>query len=290
LVPLLGEYFYSCPSGGARVISRPYEEFARLFSREGRRPVRDLAGWLPDEVSDHLTGITAEAASWLNASARTPTQVDRPRQELPAAAEGTGRVGVFGPPQPLDTPPRALPGTASEDVQRAGRRPVPMAVAAGATALATLIALAAWAGQRPDEPRSPGGSGRPSASRSPSSPSPSASATVQAPDGYKLVFAERPFTFAPPPMPEQWNIIDFDIPQATLFERGSLQGPGELTYGDDGITGSVFSVVGPRTTVCDQAEETAMVPHPLPAAELRNGRILKAGLSEYGLSSPVAYG
>jgi hypothetical protein len=97
-----------------------------------------------------------------------------------------------------------------------------MAVAAGATALATLIALAGWAGQRPDEPRSPGGSGRPSASRSPSSPSPSASATFQAPDGYKLVFAERPFTFAPSPTHEQWNIIDFDIPQATLFALDSL--------------------------------------------------------------------
>ncbi|MDJ0464268.1 serine/threonine-protein kinase [Streptomyces sp. H27-C3] len=252
------------------------EEFARLCSQECGRPVRDLVSWLPNEVSSDLATAAAEAASWLSAPAPTPTQVDWPPRD--ERAGGAGRVvplGVFGPPPSVDAP---SPGTASSAVQPVRRLRALTAVASGALAVLALAALATWAIQRPDSQGRPDGSGHSPTMPLPTKQSPSASASPEAPGGYKLIFAERPFTLAPPPKPEQWNIIDFDLPQTTLFERGSLQGPGELIYGTDGISGSIFSVVGKRTTVCDRAEETAMIPHPLPAAELRNGRILKTGL------------
>ncbi|GGX15453.1 hypothetical protein GCM10010297_41110 [Streptomyces malachitofuscus] len=102
-------------------------------------------------------------------------------------------------------------------------------------------------------------------------------AVPHAPPGYRLVFANQPFTFAPPPGSDRATHLDLDVPRPTHMERGVLPGPAGLVYNSDGWLGSILVVVGERTTVCTEEQQTAVLSHPLPAAELRLGRQVKVG-------------
>ena len=98
-----------------------------------------------------------------------------------------------------------------------------------------------------------------------------------APEGYQLVFANKPFTLAPPPESDRATHLDLDVPRSTYLERDALPGPAELVYNSDGWLGSLLVVVGERTTICTEEQQTAVLSHPLPAAELRLGRQVRVG-------------
>ncbi|MFF3892860.1 hypothetical protein ACFYY3_06655 [Streptomyces sp. NPDC001812] len=84
-----------------------------------------------------------------------------------------------------------------------------------------------------------------------------------APPGYRLLFANKPFAFTPPPSDGQANHL----------ERAALPGPAELVYNSDGRLGSILVVVGERETVCTEEQQTAVLSHPLPAAGLSPPRL-----------------
>ncbi|MFD8350921.1 serine/threonine-protein kinase [Streptomyces coelicoflavus] len=266
---------------------------ATLCEEAAGRSLADLDGWLPGPVAS----VVAEMEEAVTAATRSvpapgpPVAAPPPTPAVaPPTMPSTAPVAGFGPapsmPTVLVRPRPTSPG-------RRGRG---RALAAGAVALA-VVALGATAtvvwqgmddGDRASGKPSPGGptdagtgGGTGTGTASPK-PSGSGGANGKrpvpyAPQGYRLLFANKPFTFAPPARDDQANHLDLDIPRATYMERAALPGPAELVYNSDGWLGSILVVVGERKTVCTEEQQTAVLSHPLPAAELRLGRQVKVG-------------
>ncbi|CAL9459992.1 serine/threonine-protein kinase [Streptomyces sp. enrichment culture] len=289
------------------------DELAALCEELAGRPLTDFGDWLPPAVAAAVSSAE-EAATVLVRRPRPPfaapaTPPLPPPSAAPSAAAvaataggpahppvpgpGPAPAGGFGPPPSMGTTLRADPSAGS----RRRAKVLTVAVAALAVAAVTVAGTLAWqaddgrsrddragTGAEADADRtggtgpaaSPGqtGDGKDGARGEESGgdrPVPSA------PAGYTLLFAHKPFTFAPPPSDDRANHLDFDVPRSTTMERGALPGPAELVYNSDGWLGSMLVVVGERTTVCTEEQQTAVLSHPLPAAELRLGRQVKVG-------------
>lgn len=247
---------------------------AALCEEAAGRPLTDFDDWLPGPVAPAVASAESEVSALLRA--RTPGPPPPPAP--PPAPAG------FGPPPPMPTPMPmpTVPGR-GEPVRRRGR-----ALTAALTVLAVVAATAAAAvwwpeGTKGREGATDSGSGTPSTARPHDSQQPSAGGeqgarpVPKAPPGYRLLFADKPFTFTPPPGDDQANHLDLDVPRSTYLDRGALPGPAELVYTSDGWLGSILVVVGERKTVCTEEQQTAVLPHPLPAAELRLGRQVRTG-------------
>ncbi|WP_435615616.1 serine/threonine-protein kinase [Streptomyces coelicoflavus] len=258
---------------------------AALCEEAAGRSLADLDGWLPGPVAS----VVAEMEEAVTAATRSvpvpgpPVAAPPPTPvAVPPTMPSTAPVAGFGPapsmPTVLVRPRPTSPG-------RRGRG---RALTAGAVALA-IVALGATAtvvwqgmddGDRASGKPSPGGptdAGTPSPKPSGSGGANGKRPVPYAPQGYRLLFANKPFTFAPPTRDDQANHLDLDIPRATYMERAALPGPAELVYNSDGWLGSILVVVGERKTVCTEEQQTAVLSHPLPAAELRLGRQVKVG-------------
>ncbi|MFD7060488.1 serine/threonine-protein kinase [Streptomyces sp. NPDC059906] len=261
---------------------------AALCEEAAGRSLADFDGWLPGPVSSVVAGME-EAVAAATGSVPVPGRPVAEPPPMPSAAPSAG----FGPPPSMPTvlvrPRPAPPG-------RRRRRALTAGAAALAAVAVTVTATVVWQGMN-DGARASGkpgrggttgagtdsgtGSGTDSGTPSPK-PSGSGGASGKrpvpyAPRGYRLLFANKPFTFAPPARDDQANHLDLDIPRATYMERAALPGPAELVYNSDGWLGSILVVVGERRTVCTEEQQTAVLSHPLPAAELRLGRQVKVG-------------
>ncbi|MCT7357310.1 hypothetical protein N4P33_34995, partial [Streptomyces sp. 15-116A] len=212
----------------------------------------------------------------------------------PPAYAGPAAVG-FGPPPSMSpqSPPRPVPTPRVPTLPDAARTAAPgrrtrrvalavtSVVAVGALAV-TATTLWPWDGDGGNQATGKGkgkgqGTGTPTGSPTPVQGGGDQRKVPYAPSGYRLRFANKPFTFAPPAQDGQANHLDLDIPQSTYMERDALPGPAELVYNSDGWLGSLLVVVGERKTVCTEQQQTAVLSHPLPAAELRLGRQVKVG-------------
>ncbi|MEU3945825.1 serine/threonine-protein kinase [Streptomyces sp. NPDC029526] len=223
----------------------------------------------------------------------------------PVPGPGAVPAGGFGPPPSMGTTLRADPSAGS----RRRAKVLTVAVAALAVAAVTVAGTLAWQADdgrsRDDRAGSGAQADRPAGTGPAASPGQTGDGRTgdgkddgdggranegggggdgggerpvpSAPAGYTLLFAHKPFTFAPPPADDRANHLDFDVPRSTTMERGALPGPAELVYNSDGWLGSMLVVVGKRTTVCTEEQQTAVLSHPLPAAELRLGRQVKVG-------------
>ncbi|WP_217167225.1 serine/threonine-protein kinase [Streptomyces sp. AC512_CC834] len=254
---------------------------AALCEEAAGRSLADLDGWLPGPVAAVVADME-EAVTAATRSAADPDPDPGPGPSsatppMPGAVPAAAPAAGFGPPphmptvlvRPRPSPRPSLPGRGRRRVLTAGVGAL-AAVAVGVTA--TVV----WQG-RNDGTGTGTGTGV-------VSPEPSTSGGVggerqvpYAPEGYQLLFANKPFTFAPPSRDDQANHLDLDVPRATYMERGALPGPAELVYNSDGWLGSILVVVGERKTVCTEEQQTAVLSHPLPAAELRLGRQVKVG-------------
>ncbi|AZM59503.1 MULTISPECIES: serine/threonine-protein kinase [unclassified Streptomyces] len=245
-------------------------ELAALCEDAAGRPLTDFDGWLPGPVASAVASVEAEAS---RLTARVRTAGPPPPPPAPAG---------FGPP-PLMPPASTVPQH-TEPASRVRRMRV-LAAAVAVLAVAGTAVAVAWVG-RDEGDRTVGTgqdtSGGPSAAPSQASQQPAQDddggrPVPHAPEGYRLVFANKPFTFAPPPEPDRATHLDLDVPRSTYLERAALPGPAELVYNSDGWLGSMLVVVGERTTICTEEQQTAVLSHPLPAAELRLGRQVKVG-------------
>ncbi|WP_432058255.1 serine/threonine-protein kinase [Streptomyces sp. bgisy022] len=290
------------------------DELASLCEELAGRPLTDFGDWLPAPVASAVSSAEDAAAVLVrrprppSAAPATPPLPPPPATPAAAAVAAGGPAhppapvpaGGFGPPPSMGTTLRADPAAGS------GRRAkvLTVAVAALAVAAVTVAGTLAWraddgharddragtgteadpdrtAGTGPTDAPGQTGDGKDADGEGGGDgqggdgggerPVPSA------PAGYTLLFAHKPFTFAPPPDDDRANHLDFDVPRSTTMERGALPGPAELVYNSDGWLGSMLVVVGKRTTVCTEEQQTAVLSHPLPAAELRLGRQVKVG-------------
>ncbi|MGW4102097.1 serine/threonine-protein kinase [Streptomyces sp. NPDC004976] len=227
------------------------------------RPLTDFDGWLPEPVASAVASVETEATA-LTVRTGPPAAPPSPPPSAPAG---------FGPPPQMPTVPVAA---------RPGRRrrvltAVLAALVTGATAGAVASMWPEGSDRAKDAPGS--GPGSPSATRSqaPRTDGHKDRPVPSAPPGYRLLFANKPFTFTPPPGDGRANHLDLDVPRSTYMERGALPGPAEIVYNSDGWLGSILVVVGERRTVCTEEQQTAVLSHPLPAAELRLGRQVRVG-------------
>lgn len=236
---------------------------AALCEEAAGRPLTDFDGWLPGPVASAVASVETEV------SALTPR---------------TGTPAPPPPPVPAGFGPPPLMPTVPVPARPVRRRQVLTAVLAALVVGATAGAVASMWPEGSD--RAKGTTGTGSGSGSPSTAQPGSPENddddqdrpvPSAPPGYRLLFANKPFTFSPPPGDGQANHLDLDIPRSTYLERAALPGLAELVYNSDGWLGSILVVVGERETVCTEEQQTAVLSHPLPAAELRLGRQVKVG-------------
>ncbi|MFC9545379.1 serine/threonine-protein kinase [Streptomyces sp. NPDC014603] len=277
------------------------DELAALCEESAGRPLTDFAGWLPAPVASAVAAAEETATVVVRRPPAPPAPPQPPAAAqvpapMPTPAPAPSPAAGFGPP------PRMGTTVGADRPARSLRRGRVLTVAATALAVAglTVAGTLAWqAGNgRPDDDRAgsgtDAGTGR-NKGTGPASPSTGPAhdedgdqggtgdggdggrPVPSAPAGYTLLFANKPFTFAPPPGDDRANHLDLDVPRSTTMERGALAGPAELVYNSDGWLGSMLVVVGERTTVCTEEQETAVLSHPLPAAELRLGRQVKVG-------------
>ncbi|MEU0914034.1 serine/threonine-protein kinase [Streptomyces althioticus] len=238
-------------------------EFADQCEQVADRPLNDFGAWLPEPVNAAVAAAERRASGFLHV----------PRATLAAPPAG------FGPPPAMAPPPAVRPGRS--------RRPRHALVAALAvvavTAAVTVPALWGSKGGEAGGARTSPPTGSPEPARDGTGDG--GTGAPYAPPGYRPLFVDKPFTFAPPPRKDQANHLDLDLPQAAYLERDALPGPAELLYTSDGWLGSVLLVVGNRETVCTEEQQTAVLPHPLPAAELRLGRVVKTGTTLCAVTS-----
>ncbi|MEU3255401.1 serine/threonine-protein kinase [Streptomyces sp. NPDC006997] len=241
-------------------------EFAARCEQAAHRPLNDFGAWLPAPVTAAVAAAEQRASGFLHA----------PRATVVAPPAG------FGPPPPMAPPPAAAP---RPDRPRRRRQALVAALAVAAVTTAAVTVPALWRSKD-------GEAGSARTSQPTGSPGPAreekgdgATGAPYAPPGYRPLFVDKPFTFAPPLREDQANHLDLDIPQAAYLERDALPGPAELLYTSDGWLGSVLLVVGKRKTVCTEEQQTAVLPHPLPAAELRLGRLVRTGTTLCAVTS-----
>lgn len=276
-------------------------DLAALCEKASGRSPTDFDGWLPEPVASAVASAEAEATALIRRSttpdsspptsstpaAPQPTLSASPTPLLPASpTPAVAPSAGFGPPVPPHTTVDSAPPTSSERRIRMGTATlaalaaVTLFVTAALTFAATTL-WRTWNDRTAGTPKS--GTGGPADTRTPlpkqaqDDGDSGARQVPYAPEGYRLLFADKPFTFAPPPQDDQANHLDLDIPRSTYMERGALAGPAELVYNSDGWLGSVLVVVGERKTVCTEEQQTARLSHPLPAAELRLGRQVQVG-------------
>lgn len=248
---------------------------AALCEEAAGRPLTDFDGWLPEPVASAVATVEREVAE---VTARM-TAVTPPA--------GTGTPVPPPPPVPAGFGPPPLMPTVPLTPRTARRRRVLTAVLAALAVGAVAGAVASMWPEGADRAKDTTGTGTGSPSTAqPRSPKNDDNddnddgtdrPVPHAPQGYRLIFANKPFTFTPPPDTDQANHLDLDIPRSTYLERDALPGPAELVYNSDGWLGSILVVVGERETVCTEEQQTAVLSHPLPAAELRLGRQVKVG-------------
>lgn len=243
---------------------------AALCEEAAGRPLTDFDDWLPPPLASAVASLETEVSE-LTRRAAAPGP---PPPPVPAPAG-------FGPPPLMPT----VPGR-TEPAPPVRRGRVPAAVLTAVALVAGAVAVTSVWPDGADRADGASGSGSPAPSSArPHTPKEPAQEddggerrpVPHAPSGYRLLFANKPFTFAPPPGNDQANHLDLDAPRSTYMERGALPGPAELVYNSDGWLGSILVVVGERETVCTEEQQTAVLSHPLPAAELRLGRQVRVG-------------
>ncbi|MFF5343942.1 serine/threonine-protein kinase [Streptomyces althioticus] len=235
-------------------------EFADRCEQVADRPLNDFGAWLPEPVTAAVAAAGRRASGFLHVPWAT------------VAAPPTG----FGPPPAMAPPSAVRPGRS-----RRRRHALVAALGVAAVTAAAVTVPALW-GSKDGEA---GGARTSPPTGSPEPARDGGTGAPYAPPGYRPLFVDKPFAFAPPPRKDQANHLDLDLPQATYLERDALPGPAELLYTSDGWLGSVLLVVGKRKTVCTEEQQTAVLPHPLPAAELRLGRVVKTGTTLCAVTS-----
>ncbi|MFJ6075125.1 serine/threonine-protein kinase [Streptomyces sp. NPDC093065] len=261
---------------------------AALCEEAAGRSLADFDEWLPGPVASVVAGMEeAVTAVGGSASVSGPPSAAPPAPPAPPASSASLVPAVppaagFGPPPPM---PTVLVRRRPSPPGRRHPRALTAGVAAFTAVALTVTAAVVWQtrndGKQASGKPNPGGpTGTGTGAGTPSQQPAGSGGQRQvpyAPEGYRLLFANKPFTFAPPSRNDQANHLDLDIPRATYMERAALPGPAELVYNSDGWLGSILVVVGERRTVCTEEQQTAVLSHPLPAAELRLGRQVKVG-------------
>ncbi|MFF2509423.1 serine/threonine-protein kinase [Streptomyces sp. NPDC058067] len=251
------------------------DELSELCEREAGRPLRAFDGWLPAPLMERIARREAAAAQPPQPTpTATPTQPD-------AAAHFAGQPTMSAPPGqsqaqwPTTPPPSGTPSTTPANRNRN------LLIAAGAVALAVLLA---WGIAGPDG--NSGGADTGADSKDSSIPSTASSpppkskpSPAQAP--YTLVFKDKPLTLRAP----AWNTgthVDLDAPK--LFPDGEIGKDAgmELTYQDWGDSDLRFLTPMGRSTgttpeACSTGVDTDALPAAISADDLNAGKTLTKG-------------